>query len=151
MGQMSEKGAEFERVVRRAMSAAGITTMTDLARETHIPRDTWYYWFRGDRIPRRSTLGTAATILRTPIDELMAPWGEAPATYTVNEDQLRALIRTSVAEGVELALRQITPETQTPPTSPEVQREVAEAEADLAARRDSEMRPRPAPHSGTEG
>lgn len=89
-------GQQFERAVRRAMAVADVRSVSELARESRVQRDTLYAWFRGERPPKPDTLKRVADRLGVRVGEL---WNYEPV------DDWLAAVRQAVAEGVEEGVR----------------------------------------------
>lgn len=83
---------EFERIVRDAMARHG-WSMLELGRQTRIPPQRWYAWFRGEYVPTPRVLERAVGPMGVTIDELLAPFGvPAPSRTEPAPSDLDALV-----------------------------------------------------------
>jgi transcriptional regulator with XRE-family HTH domain len=82
-------GEQLDRAIRRAMGAADIRSLAELARSSRVQRDTLYAWFRGERPPKPETLGKVAAALGVPLGTL---WDYGPVP-TTDDDDAAALVR----------------------------------------------------------
>lgn len=88
-------GQQLEDRTRQAMAAAKVRSVSELARRSHVQRDTLYAWWHGDRIPKPDTLGKVADVLDVPLGTLWdyvedAAPGDLAAAITALVAELRA-------------------------------------------------------------
>jgi transcriptional regulator with XRE-family HTH domain len=111
-------GTQLKQNVRLAMAEADIPSLSALARQSHVQRDTLYAWFRGDHPPKSSTLEKVAGTLGIRLGDLWDYETERPTPTA--DARLLAEIREAVADGVETGLarlfaRQTSPGRMPPP------------------------------------
>jgi transcriptional regulator with XRE-family HTH domain len=114
------RGKQFRRRVDRAMAAADIPSLSELARRSGVQRDTLYAWFRGERAPKSDTLKKVADALGVRIGEL---WDYEPVMLPVapvspsgaDLAAFRAMVAEAVELGVARALAQLGAGGSQPP------------------------------------
>jgi hypothetical protein len=82
--------SQFEHLVRGAMDRQSLS-MLQLGRDSRIPPQRWYAWFRGENQPSPRVLARATTILGLSVEELLAPYGGMPRPGVVTDPGLGAL------------------------------------------------------------
>ncbi len=74
-------GAELERAIRKAMAREDVGSVSELARRSHVRRDTMYGWFRKAIV--RVSPGS--------VDKLVSVLGSAPGDPWYDEPSERSL------------------------------------------------------------
>jgi transcriptional regulator with XRE-family HTH domain len=116
-------GAQLERDIRRAMPAAEIRSLAELARRARVQRDTLYAWFRGDQPPKPATLEKVAGALRVRLGDLWdyeaADAGPPPLVSPEAIAEIRDAVAAGVAAGIARVLAELRgSEGQPPPHRP---------------------------------
>ena len=88
----------MERGIRQAMARQGVPSLSELARVSHVRRDTMYGWFRSRtaRVSDGSLEKLVAVLGAEPGD----PWYDAPTERTLDPETL-ALVDAAVARAMD--------------------------------------------------
>lgn len=86
-------GQQLQQKTREAMARAHILSVSQLARESGVQRDTLYAWFRGDRTPKPDTLGKVAEVLDVPVGSLWPYTEQTPGDFSAALGVLAAELR----------------------------------------------------------
>lgn len=79
-------GRTLERELQIAMAEVGIRSVSELAREAHIQRDTLYKWFRGEQTPTPDKLSKVAGVVNRRVADLWNYDAEEPAAIAPPPD-----------------------------------------------------------------
>jgi uncharacterized protein with von Willebrand factor type A (vWA) domain len=86
-------GAELERGIRQAMAREDVPSLMELARRSHIRRDTMYGWFRAARV--RVSAGSVEKLASTLGTQPGDPWYEEPIERSL-DPETRAMLDAAV-------------------------------------------------------
>lgn len=92
------EGRELERGIRQAMARERVASLSDLARRSHVRRDTMYGWFRTPsvRIAGESVEKLVSVLGSQPGD----PWHREPTERTL-DPETRALLDAAVSRAMD--------------------------------------------------
>ena len=82
-------GSELQRGIKAAMARESVPSISELARRSHVRRDTMYGWFRKPttRVSAASVEKLAAVLGSQPGD----PWFEEPTERTLDPEAMAAI------------------------------------------------------------
>lgn len=91
-------GTDLERGIRQAMAREGVTSLAELARRSHVRRDTLYGWFRTStaRVSGGSVEKLVSVLGSQPGD----PWFDEPTERTLDAET-RELLDAAVARAMD--------------------------------------------------
>ena len=92
-GELVIAGQELERGIRQAMAREAVPSLMELARRSHIRRDTMYLWFRKAKV--RVSAGSVAKLAETLGTHPGDPWYEEPIERTLDAET-RAMLDAAV-------------------------------------------------------
>lgn len=130
VGDVVIAGNDLERGIRQAMAREDVPSLSELARRSHVRRDTMYGWFRQPVV--RVSPGSVEKLMAVLGAEPGDPWFEAPAN-----DDMAALVR--ALDGLVEVMRQERSERG------EWERGVLDALRELAEQQAAEPSDDPAP------
>jgi lambda repressor-like predicted transcriptional regulator len=82
-----------------------VTTMSALAREARIRRDTLYAWFTETSTPRTYEFGRVAEVLGVSLGELWAAYGGSVTPQAPEEERLARLVQEAYERGFAAGFR----------------------------------------------
>jgi AcrR family transcriptional regulator len=97
-GDIVIEGSELERGIRQAMARESVPTLSDLARRSHVRRDTMYGWFRKSTV--RVSAGSVETLVSVLGSKPGDPWYEEPIERTVDAET-RELLEAAVERAMD--------------------------------------------------
>lgn len=99
-------GAELERGIRQAMAREDVPTIMELARRSHIRRDTMYGWFRRARV--RVSPGSVEKLALTLGTQPGDPWYEEPIERSL-DPETRAMLATALDRAMDKLVDRLVP------------------------------------------
>jgi uncharacterized protein with von Willebrand factor type A (vWA) domain len=97
-GDIVIQGPELERGIRQAMAREDVPTLSDLARRSHVRRDTMYGWFRKPTV--RVSAGSVEKLVGVLGSQPGDPWHEKPTEQTLDAETL-ALVEAAVTRAMD--------------------------------------------------
>lgn len=97
-GDIVIEGPELERGIRQAMARESVPSLTELARRSHVRRDTMYGWFRKPLV--RVAAGSVEKLVGVLGSQPGDPWYEKPTEQTLDPETL-ALVEDAVTRAMD--------------------------------------------------
>jgi len=91
-------GQDLERSIRQAMARQGVPSISELARSSHVRRDTMYGWFR--QPVARVSPGSIDKLVSVLGSEPGDPWYSEPSERTLDAETL-ALVDAAVGRAMD--------------------------------------------------